>query len=164
MDTTTRDVTDDEGTKGLEATFHVDAAPEALLEVVWSPENFIRLFPDVKEVRVVAGEGNTLDVEYRVDAVIREFRYVLRRTLDRGARTITWHEIGGDLKRVRGGWTIVSDGAGGSRATYRAFVAAGMFVPTGLLRDAARRKLGEMVARVRSVGVELCEAGAGPQA
>jgi carbon monoxide dehydrogenase subunit G len=157
METTTRDVTDEEGTKGLEAVFQVEVPPDALLEVLWSPANFGRLFPDLKEVRVIGGEGVTLDVSYRVDLIVREVGYVLRRTLDRGARTIVWREIGGDLRRVRGGWRIepVEDGRA-SRVTYRAFIAVAMFVPTGLVRDGAKKKLGEMVARVRSVAVDVC--------
>ncbi len=164
MDTTTRDVTDEEGTKGLEAVFQVPVPPDALLEILWSPANFGRLFPDIKEARVIAGQGGdatTLDVSYRVDIVVREVGYVLRRTLDREARTIIWREIGGDLRRVRGGWRIESlDEGRASRVTYRAFVAVAMFVPTGLVREGARKKLGEMVARVRSLTVELSQKGA----
>ena len=156
MITTTRDVTDEAGTKGLEAVFDVAVPPAALLEVLWSPANFGRLFPDIKEARVVREEGATLDVLYRVDAVVREVSYVLRRTLDREARTIAWREIGGDLRRVRGGWrTDPSHPSETSRVTYTAFVDVGRFVPTNLARDAAKRKLGEMVERVRRVAVEL---------
>ncbi|MGO8992190.1 MAG: SRPBCC family protein [Polyangiaceae bacterium] len=155
-----RDVTDEEGTKGLEAVFEVDAPPDALLELLWAPANFNRLFPDIKEARVVAGDGaggcDELDVAYRVDAVVREVSYVLRRTRDRAARTITWREIGGDLRRVRGGWRIEpSARAGASRVTYRAFVDVVRFVPTGLVRDGAKRKLAEMISRVRQVAGEL---------
>jgi carbon monoxide dehydrogenase subunit G len=152
-----RDVTDDEGTKGLETTFDVAAPPDRLLEILWSPANFGRLFPDVKEVRVVTQEGATMDLAFRVDAVVREVSYVLRRTLDPRAHTITWREIGGDLRRVRGGWRLEPlDGqAGGSRVTYRAFIDVGRFVPTALVRESAKRKLGEMVDRLRRVATEL---------
>jgi len=161
MGTTTRDVKDDEGTKGLEAIFQVDVPPDALLEVLWAPTNFGRLFPDIKEARVVAGAGATLDIAYRADAGIRMVSYVLRRVLDREARSITWREIGGDLRRVRGGWYLEpADGGRASRVTYRAFVDVVRFVPTALVRDAAKRKLGEMVARVRKVAVEI---GAAPK-
>jgi carbon monoxide dehydrogenase subunit G len=160
MGTVVRDVTDEAGTKGLEAEFEVDVPPDALLDVLWSPEHFGRLFPDIKEARVIGGEGATLDVAYRIDAVVRELGYVLRRTLDRGARTITWREIGGDLRRVRGGWRIDPAGSDrASRVTYQAFVDVGWFVPAGLVRDGAKRKLGEMVTRVRAVAKEIHAAG-----
>jgi ribosome-associated toxin RatA of RatAB toxin-antitoxin module len=156
MDHSARDVTDDEGTKGLETVFEVDVLPDPLLEILWAPANFRRLFPDVKEVRVLADEGTTLDVAYRVDAMIREVSYTLRRTLDREARTIQWRELGGDLRRVRGGWRLEpSARPGASRVTYRAFIDIAKIVPTGLVRESAKRKLGEMVTRLRSVAVEL---------
>ena len=152
MDISVRDVTDEVGTKGLEATFQVDVPPEALLELVWSPDNFPRLFPEVREARVLRSDGDSLEVEFRVHAVIKEIKYTTRRTLDRAKGTITWREISGDLKRVRGGWHIqAGPRPGTSRATYRAFVEVGRFVPTGLVREGAKRKLKEMVERVRAV-------------
>jgi hypothetical protein len=151
-----RDVADEEGTKGLEVRFEVAVPAEALLEILWSPSNFDRLFPDIEESRVLRAEAARLEVEYRIDAVVRRVRYVLERTLDRGAGTITWREIGGDLRRVRGSWKVET-GADGrpSQVTYAAFVDVGRFVPTALVRDAAKRKLGEMVARVRSVAASI---------
>jgi carbon monoxide dehydrogenase subunit G len=156
MDAVTRDATDEAGTKGLEAIFRVDVPPDALLEVLWSTANFGRLFPDLKEVKVLAGAGDELDVSYRVNVVIKEIGYVLRRNCDRTARTITWREIGGDLKRVRGSWALepMNDGRS-SQATYRAFVEVGRFVPTGMVRDAAKKKLDEMIERVRRVAKEI---------
>ena len=71
MDSATRDVRDEEGTRGLEVVFRVDVSPDALLEVLWSPANIGRLFPDIKEARVIGGEGDSLDIQYRVDAVVR---------------------------------------------------------------------------------------------
>jgi len=160
MDSATRDVRDEEGTRGLEVVFRVDVSPDALLEVLWSPANIGRLFPDIKEARVIGGEGDSLDIQYRVDAVVREVGYVLRRSCDREERTITWREIGGDLRRVRGGWRIeLLDDGRASLVTYRAFVSVAMFVPTALIREGAKRKLGEMVARVQSIAVELGGAG-----
>ena len=53
MDFATRDLKDEEGTKGLEAVFQVDLPPDALLEMLWSPDNFPRLFPEIREARVL---------------------------------------------------------------------------------------------------------------
>ncbi len=154
------DVTDDEGTKGLQVTFDVGVPPAPLLEILWSPAHFGRLFPDIEEARVMRDAGTSLDVEYRVNAVVRKVRYVLRRTLDREARTITWREIDGDLRRVRGSWLVgaadeTDPGPARSRVTYSAFVDVGRFVPTALVRDGAKRKLGEMVERVSRVAVAI---------
>lgn len=154
-----REVVDEVGTKGLEAAFDVDVAPDVLLATLWSVAHFPRLFPDVKESRVLRDEGDELDVEYRIDAVLKEVRYVLRRTLDRATRTIAWRELSGDLRRVRGSWRVeATDAAGRARVTYSAFVDPGRFVPTGLVRDLAMRKVNEMAERVRRVAAELARA------
>jgi carbon monoxide dehydrogenase subunit G len=156
MEAVTHDVTDAHGTKGLEAIFQVEVPPDPLLDILWSPANFGRLFPDIEDARVVREDEATTDVAYRIDAVVRPIKYVLSRALDRKARTITWREIGGDLRRVRGGWRVEpSPGPSASRVTYSAFVDVGFFVPTGLVRNAAKRKLGEMVERIQRVAVEI---------
>ncbi len=155
-----REVTDDAGTRGLEAIFWVAVPPDALLSILWDVQNFPRLFPDIKETSVVDSDGATppkrLDLAYRVDAVVKEISYVLRRKLDSRARAITWKELRGDLRRVRGGWWVhADDDPGISRATYRAFVDIGRFVPTRLVARGARKKADEMIARVRRVAEEL---------
>ena len=62
---------------------------------------------------------------------------------------------------MRGGWRVVASERAwsASRVTYTAFVDVGRFVPTALVRDGAKRKLAEMVQRVRRVAVEICQAG-----
>lgn len=155
-----REITDEAGTRGLEAIFCVAVPPEALLNILWDIANFGRLFPDIKETRVVDRDHETptrrIDLAYRVDAVVKEIRYVLRRRLDPDTRAITWRELSGDLRRVRGGWWVeATDDPGISRATYRAFVDIGRFVPTRLVAKGAKRKAAEMIARVRQVAGEL---------
>jgi hypothetical protein len=149
----TRDVIDDAGTKGLESVFDVEVSPAILLELLWGGPGYLRMFPDVKAMTVIAGEGTTtLDVAYRVDAGLRDVRYVLRRTLDREACTITWRELGGDLRRIRGGWALARGARPGcTRVTYTAFVDVGKLVPTALVRETAKRRLGDMIERVRRV-------------
>jgi carbon monoxide dehydrogenase subunit G len=155
MATTARDVVDEEGTKGLETVFEVDVPPGRLLGVLWDPASFSRLFPDVKSAERLRGDDTTMVLAFRVDAVVREVRYVLERTIDHDAGTITWREIGGDLRRVRGGWRVEPLPGDRSRVTYRAFLDVGWFVPVALVRESARRKLGEMVERVRRIAGEL---------
>jgi Polyketide cyclase / dehydrase and lipid transport len=161
-----REVTDDANTRGLEAIFYVAVPPTPLLDILWNVSNFGRLFPDIQETRIMDTDGltppNRIDVAYRVDAVVKVVSYVLRRRLDRATRAITWREISGDLRRVRGGWWVeatdapeTTDAPEISRVTYRAFVDIGRFVPTRLVAKGAKRKAGEMIARVRRVAGEL---------
>ncbi|MDY0004900.1 MAG: hypothetical protein RBU30_26615, partial [Polyangia bacterium] len=83
---TVSEVKDEAGTRGIEVVFAAPAAPDDLLGLLWDVGNFPRLFPDIKDYRVVGqGEGSpplSLDISYRIDAVVRELSYVLRRVLD----------------------------------------------------------------------------------
>ena len=155
-----REVTDEQKTRGVEVIFHVAVAAAPLLQVLWNIDNFPRLFPDIKdyglEARDPAEPPRWLDVRYRVDAVLAQVSYVIRRTLEPDGLSFTWREISGDLKRVRGGWYLAeTDVPGLTRVTYRAFVDIGRFVPTRLVAKGARRKAGEMVDRVRREAVVL---------
>lgn len=149
-------VTDDAGTRGIEAVFHINVGAEPMLEVLWDTDSYGEMFPDVKSYRVLEQSGDRVDVEMTVDAVLKQVRYVLRRSLDRDNLTITWREIGGELKRVRGGWWVRrTDRDDVSELTYRAFVAVNRFVPTRLVAATATRKLDEMAERVRRVAGRL---------
>ena len=156
---TVSEVKDETGTRGIEVVFAVDAPPDALLGLLWDVGNFPRLFPDIKAYAVVGqAEGDpprSLDISYRIDAVVKELHYVLRRVLDPAARSITWTELSGDLRRVRGGWWVdATDRPDVSMATYRAFVDVGRFVPTALVAKAAKKKAAEMVTRIRAFASE----------
>jgi ribosome-associated toxin RatA of RatAB toxin-antitoxin module len=166
-----RETADERGTRGIEVRFCLAVPADWLLLLLWDVDQFARLFPDIKHYEVLrrgAGEPPTeVDVRYRVDAVVTELGYVLRRSLDREARSITWRELSGDLRRVRGGWwtePVEPSEAGETgeagetevcRATYRAFVDVGRWVPTRLVARGARRKAGEMVERLRRVTAEI---------
>lgn len=158
-----REVADEKKTRGVEVVFHVAVPADDLMSILWDIDNFPRLFPDIREFgledRDPADPPQWLDVRYRVDAVVKEISYVIRRSLAPDGRSFTWRELSGDLRRVRGGWYLEdTDVPGLTRVTYRAFVDIGRFVPTRLVAKGAKRKAGEMVDRVRRVTVELVAA------
>jgi len=158
-----REVRDKAGTRGIEVCFGADVPPDEALFALWDLDNFPRLFPDVREAREVSRGEDTMDVAFRVDAVLKEIRYTLRRELLRAEREIRWHNLTGDLRKVSGAWKI-EPGASPSccRLTYRTFVDVGFFVPTVMIQKLARQKVGEMVTRVRRVLGELCARGLTP--
>jgi len=147
---------DEVGTRGLEGFFYIDLPADRILEILWSPDNFEELYPAVKSIEVTGQTDDTVDVAFHIDAVLKDVRYSIRRTLDRKARSIEWRELAGDLKRVRGGWYIApTDDPQVSKITYRAFVAVNFFVPTSLVAAGAIRKMNEMVDRVRRVAHDI---------
>lgn len=151
---------EDNGVQGLKASFVVDEPRDVVFETLNDLAGFKTLFPNVLEVKVVRTDGDTRDVYFKVDAVLSEAEYTLRRTAARGkvAHTISWNRLSGDANIIRGSWILV-DGKkpGTTRVTYRSFVDVSAFVPTGTVRDIAVGKVHEMVDRVRAA----CRARAG---
>lgn len=143
---------DPQAVKGLRATFYVAAPPELVLETLWDVDRFRSIFPDIESLQVVAERGDaSIDARFFVDAVFKKVSYTLRRDLDRGKRCVTWHSIGGDVKLVKGSWTVEPTADPRvSRVIYTSFVDVGYVVPTGLVRDVAIGKVDEMAKRVRA--------------
>ncbi len=143
-------VTDQAGTQGLRVTFFVGAPPDVMLQILWNVDNFPALFPEILAHSIVAEGESFIDVAYRVNAVIKEVGYVLRRSLDESARTISWRELSGDLRRVRGGWQVeATEKTELSKITYTAFVDISRLVPSRLVVMGAKQKIGAMVERIR---------------
>jgi len=101
-----RFVKDDAGTHGIESRFHVAAPHDLLLELLWNVDNFAELFPQIKSCRVLARTETSVDVAFSFDAMLKEISYVLRRTLEREANEIQWRSLSGDIKYIRGSWSI----------------------------------------------------------
>ena len=140
-----------DGVPGLRATFLVRATPEVVLETLWDVRRFRSIFPDIQELEVVEMRGEeSADVRFYVNAVLARVSYTLRRDLDRTLRTVVWRSIAGDLKSVRGSWTVIpTPEAGVSQVVYTSFVDLG-FAPSGLYRDLALGKVKEMAQRIRA--------------
>lgn len=138
-------------TKGLRATFLVNAPADVVLETLWDLKGFSEIFPDIQKLEVLAAGPATVDARFTVDAVLAKVRYTLRRDLDRSARRVQWRSIDGDLKSIRGSWQVEATAEPGvSRVSYTSFVDVGYAVPTGMVRDTALKKVDQMAVRVRA--------------
>lgn len=141
-----------DGLDGVRATFWIAAPVAATLELLWDVEQFRRVFPEIRSVRVLRRTARELDVEFGVDAVLAEVKYTLRRTLDPEAAAIRWMEIGGDLEHVRGSWQVhPTETAGVSKVVYESYVSVANFIPESLYRDLAIGKLNALAQRVRAL-------------
>ncbi|MFZ9888161.1 MAG: type II toxin-antitoxin system RatA family toxin, partial [Myxococcota bacterium] len=136
--------------KGMRATFLVHATKERVLATLWDVERFQEIFPDFRRVEVIERGNNRVDARFFVDVPLATVTYDLRRELDLAEGQISWREIGGDLRAVRGGWRVEpTDHPDLVRVTYESFVDVGRFVPEALVRDLAIAKLEEVATRVR---------------
>jgi ribosome-associated toxin RatA of RatAB toxin-antitoxin module len=145
-----------DGVKGLRARFRVKAPADVVLQTLWDVHRFREIFPDIHALDVLAESSDDahahVDARFTVDAVLATVHYTLRRELDRASRSVQWKNIDGDLKYVRGSWTVapVDGDAGQCDVVYTSFVDVGTFVPTGMVRDIAMSKLEQMATRVRA--------------
>ena len=152
--TSTKAREDQAGIKGLKAHFLVNAPQKKVLETLWDVKRFRAIFPDIKKLEVSAATETKVVAAFYVDAVVKKLSYTLDRRFDRKGGVIYWRELAGDLKYVRGRWIVEKVSEKVSRVTYLSFVDVGTFVPTGMYRDLAMKKVNEMVGRVRAACIK----------
>ena len=139
------------GIKGVRATFSLAHPADLVTSLMWDVDRFAKLFPDIKELKLISSADNSQDVHYRIDAVYKEVQYTLRRVRndrDNGA-DIEWQMLKGDLRNIIGAWRITSSGENGCGVVYESYVDASVLVPTSMIRKVAKTKIREMVDRVR---------------
>ena len=139
------------GIKGVRATFSLQHPADLVSNLMWDVDQFAKLFPDIKELKLISSQENSQDVHYRIDAVYKEVQYTLRRVRiqrDNGA-DIEWTMLKGDLRNIIGAWRITSSGDETCGVVYESYVDASVLVPTSMIRKVAKTKIREMVDRVR---------------
>ena len=83
-------------------------SPAAVYAVVVDFPAYPRLFPEIKDVRVLSSEGKRFRVEFRGNIVV-PFRYVLDLECDPEALTVEWHYVEGEVvKHSEGGWRFTA--------------------------------------------------------
>ena len=139
------------GIKGVRATFSLQHPAELVSNLMWDVDQFAKLFPDIKELKLISSQENSQDVHYRIDAVYKEVQYTLRRVRiqrDDGV-DIEWTMLKGDLRNIIGAWRITASGDEACGVVYESYVDASVLVPTSMIRKVAKTKIREMVDRVR---------------
>ena len=148
-------LSDADDTPGVRATFEVDAPADVVLDLLWDVSRFKRIFPDIKELTVLAQSPTGVDVRFEVDAVVAKPTYTLRRSLDVGRGEISWFNIAGDLKRVVGRWVVrPATNPQRSIVVYESFVDVGIVGISTVYRDIVKGKLDQMATRVRTAADE----------
>jgi len=108
-------------------------SPAEVFAVVVDFPAYPRLFPEIKQARVLRSEAGKVRAEFRGNLVL-PFRYVLDLDCDAQAGTVTWTYVDGEMvKDSTGGWRFVAD-AGGTRVDYEVSLRIDAPVPGFLLR------------------------------
>ncbi len=136
-----------------EHTEVLDADPRRCFDAVAQFETYPDWMPAFTEVQVLErdAQGRGVLVEFRIDAKLREVRYVLRHHFDI-PRRISWDYVEGDAKDVDGEWRFEEAGAGRTSCTYSVSFDVGGFVPGSVKRalaeQAVRSSLQALATRV----------------
>jgi len=108
-------------------------APAAVYAVVVDFAAYPRLFPEIKEARVLSTQGKRVRAEFRGNIVL-PFRYVLDLDCDADGLTVDWRYVEGEvIKNSEGGWRFTPEGDG-THVEYRVAMEISAPLPAFLLR------------------------------
>jgi ribosome-associated toxin RatA of RatAB toxin-antitoxin module len=111
----------------------VGVLPAEVFAVVVDFSAYPRLFPEIKQARVLRSEAGRVRAEFRGNMLL-PFRYVLDLDCDAQAGTVTWTYVEGELvKNSTGGWRFAAE-ADGTRVDYQVSLLIDAPVPGFLLR------------------------------
>jgi ribosome-associated toxin RatA of RatAB toxin-antitoxin module len=144
-------VDNDEGIPGLKALFTVSASNERIWAVLLDYDNFPKIFKGIMDMRVIWEKPSGALIEFKIDAVLKNYKYTLYRHYEKKNIRITWRRVSGDMKRIEGSWQILDTPHHGIKLLiYESFVKVGGIIPTRLVRWGAKGKAREMGVRLRN--------------
>jgi ribosome-associated toxin RatA of RatAB toxin-antitoxin module len=107
--------------------------PAQIYGVVVDFPAYPRLFPEIKQTKVLANNGHKARVEFRGNMVL-PFRYVLDLDCDAQAGSVSWTYVEGEMvKNSTGSWHFVAEGDG-TRVDYLTSLQIEAPVPGFILR------------------------------
>jgi ribosome-associated toxin RatA of RatAB toxin-antitoxin module len=133
----------------------IDVPPEKFFEVVTDYEKYAEFLPEVKKVKVEAGQGAIKEVTYTVDIKAKVINYTLKHTADRPSR-VTWTMIKGEMMKGNdGSWTLKPSANGGTEATYVIDLRLSALVPGFIEKALAEQQLPGMLANFKARAEKL---------
>jgi carbon monoxide dehydrogenase subunit G len=140
-----------DGVRGVRATFVVDATREEIWGTLVDYENFPQFFRGIDRMKVIEESASGATIEFWVDAVLSDLHYVLRRTYVQNGYRLTWRRESGDLKRIEGSWTIRGTPDGEKYLlVYESYVDIGLKIVTYFIQQGAISRAEEMALSLRN--------------
>jgi hypothetical protein len=116
----------EKGTLGLRCLLLVAGDREGLFDKLKDPGLFKAQYSNIEQLNIIRSYDNGADVEFVINAMVRELRYTVSRTYDRATDVIAWSRISGDVKDISGSWKVEdSPYPGKCLITYESFVDPG---------------------------------------
>jgi ribosome-associated toxin RatA of RatAB toxin-antitoxin module len=130
---------------GATRSIIINAPVEKVFDVVTNYERYAEFLSEVKEVRAINRKGSELDLQYKVDLVVKTIRYTIHVKEERPHR-MSWTFIDGEVMRDnKGGWVLEPEGEGRTKATYSVEVTVGPLVPKSILNTLVDSSLPKML-------------------
>jgi hypothetical protein len=136
-------------TETVASQIDIAAAPERVLEVLRDFERYPEWARSMKAAKIVESDesGRALVVEFHVaPGLLPEMRYVLRYSYaDDG---LSWQYVEGDLKDIRGSYTVLREGDGASsHVTYELAIDPGKIPLPGFVKARAAREISRIALK-----------------
>ncbi len=139
------------GVRGIRAMFTVSAPREHIWATLVDYENFPRMFPGIKELKVLEQDREGALLWFRTPVAMLNYRYVLQRRYVEPGRRLTWTRVSGSFKSIDGSWTIRdTPRTGVYLMVYESYVRIGMLVPIRLVVQGAKRRVRRMGEHLRT--------------
>ena len=134
----------------------VTVPPEKLFEVIVDYEKYPEFLPEVKKVKIEAGQGSIKEVTYTVDIKAKVINYTLKHTAER-PNNLSWTMIKGEMMKGNDGSWVLKAGTqpGTTDATYTIDLKLSSLVPGFIEKALAEQSLPGLLANFKARAEKL---------
>jgi ribosome-associated toxin RatA of RatAB toxin-antitoxin module len=136
------------GKTAVKAVFFVPGEPDLVYGILKDASRFPEFMPDTLEARIIESAEDYHVADFRGSNGLIQSRFVMRRIFADQERRISWTQVEGNARDVKGSWVVQAEN-GGSVVTYWSVVDAGALVPDALVRAYQKESIPPMVANLR---------------
>lgn len=147
---TIENVTNDEGVKGIRATFRLEATREEIWGLFTDYKRFRETFKGIRDLQVLNENEKGALVRFKIRVLLFPFQYTLQRDYVRLNELLTWHRTDGAFRHISGRWEIFPGPREGiHEVIWESFVDVGFLVPESMVRNRTAKEFEKAVARMR---------------
>jgi coenzyme Q-binding protein COQ10 len=134
----------------------VNVPPEEMFQVIVDYEKYPEFLPEVKKVKVEAGQGSIKEVTYTVDIKAKVINYTLRHTAEAPVK-LSWTMTRGEMMKGNdGAWTLKpGTQPGTTEATYTIDLKLSSLVPGFIEKALAEQQLPGLLANFKARAEKL---------
>jgi len=134
----------------------VNVPPEKMFDVIVDYEKYPEFLPEVKKVKIEAGQGSIKEVTYTVDIKAKVINYTLKHTAERPNK-LSWTMIKGEMMKGNDGSWVLKPGAqpGTTDATYTIDLKLSSLVPGFIEKALAEQSLPGLLTNFKNRAEKL---------